>query len=384
MRYRVTCLTPVLVGDGGRLSPIDYMVWKDQVNVLDQTRIFRLLARGPRLDGYLAQLKRAERLDFASWGGFAQNFAGRRIPFEHPSLTAHWERARDESLNIPTFASGTRGPYLPGSALRGALRTGMVFAGLKEGALERVASLYGGDRPPRRPAEALEERALGGRDSNRMRAVRASDSDPISPSCLKVYLLRVASLRARGRGDSFELGWKQSPKGTAEGTRPSDGTPLFAEMAAPGTVFEGVWNEVEYFRQPDVMRALNWRGPLTREALFEAANRYAAAQLEAHQRYVESTTLPLVRQSLRELQDHMASIREGGRACLLCLGWGGGVVAHVAWPNTDDPAYRAIIVQGKLFRSVYPGFPFPKTRRIVFLEDRPATLPGWVLFEVVE
>ena len=75
MRYRLTCLTPVLVGDGGRLSPIDYMVWKDQVNVLDQNRIFKLLSKGPRLEGYLSQLKRATKLDFASWGGFAQNFA---------------------------------------------------------------------------------------------------------------------------------------------------------------------------------------------------------------------------------------------------------------------------------------------------------------------
>ena len=53
MRYRLTCLTPLLVGDGRKLSPIDYMVWKDHVNVLDQWRIFRLLAKGPRLEGYL-------------------------------------------------------------------------------------------------------------------------------------------------------------------------------------------------------------------------------------------------------------------------------------------------------------------------------------------
>ncbi len=82
MNYRVMCLTPTLVGDGQKLSPIDYMVWRDHVNVLDQRRIFKLLAKGPRLEGYLAQLKKADRLDFASWGGFAQNFAGRRIPFE--------------------------------------------------------------------------------------------------------------------------------------------------------------------------------------------------------------------------------------------------------------------------------------------------------------
>ena len=41
MKYRLTCLTPLLVGDGNRLSAIDYMVWKDQVNVLDQRRILR-------------------------------------------------------------------------------------------------------------------------------------------------------------------------------------------------------------------------------------------------------------------------------------------------------------------------------------------------------
>ena len=121
MRYRLTCLTPLLVGDGRKLSAIDYMVWKDHVNVLDQRRISRLLSKGPRLEGYLAQLKRADKLDFASWGGFAQNFADRRIPFEHPAYAAYWNRSSGEILNIPTFAAGASGPYLPGAAIKGAL-----------------------------------------------------------------------------------------------------------------------------------------------------------------------------------------------------------------------------------------------------------------------
>jgi len=105
MRYRLTCLTPLLVGDGRKLSPIDYMVWKDQVNVLDQWRIFRLLAKGPRLEGYLNQLKTATKLDFASWGGFAQNFAGRRIPFENAAYAAYWNRAAGASIARPGPAS---------------------------------------------------------------------------------------------------------------------------------------------------------------------------------------------------------------------------------------------------------------------------------------
>ena len=106
MRYRLTCLTPLLVGDGRKLSPIDYMVWKDHVNVLDQWRIFRLLAKGPRLEGYLSQLKKADKLDFASWGGFAQNFAGRRIPFEMPGLFGLLESGRGREPAHPHLRRG--------------------------------------------------------------------------------------------------------------------------------------------------------------------------------------------------------------------------------------------------------------------------------------
>src|SRR5579862_194470 len=145
MKYRVTVITPTLAGDGSKLSPIDYMVWKDQVNVLDQNRIFRLLARGPRLDGYLGQLKKAEKLEFASWGGFAQNYAGRRIPFEHSSSTPVYERARAENLFIPTFASGPRGPYLPASALKGAFRTALVNTRASAQVLKDAAARLGPD-----------------------------------------------------------------------------------------------------------------------------------------------------------------------------------------------------------------------------------------------
>jgi CRISPR-associated protein Csm5 len=381
VRYRFTCLTPLLVGDGQELSPIDYMVWKDQVNVLDQRRIFRLLAKGPRLDNYLAQLKRADKLDFASWGGFAQNFAGRRIPFEHASCAAHWGRAGVEMLRIPTFASGPNGPFLPGTALKGALRTGMVHAGLKDSSLEKMAALFQTDRPPQHPGEMLEERVLGSGGASRMRVFQTSDSTPVAVTAMRIYLLRVASLKGRSR-DGYTLGWKQ-PVGTADGARPADGTPTFAEMATPGTVFEGGWRELDSSVDPETRQALNWKGPFTRETLFEAANNYAGALLEAHKTYAEGEGLVHVHKDLVRLEEHLAQSRQAGNACLLSVGWGGGLLSRVAWLKTDDPSYREIIVQSRLYgKSPYPGFPFPKTRRVVFLEDRPAALPGWGVLEV--
>ena len=380
MRYRLTCLSPVLVGDGRKLSPIDYMVWKDHVNVLDQWRIFRLLAKGPRLEGYLAQLKKADKLDFASWGGFAQNFAGRRIPFENAAYPAYWNRAVGDSLHIPTFASGASGPYVPGAAIKGALRTGMVFANWRDGMMQDLAGRVKGDRPPRHPAEIIEDQALGSDGTNRMRLVEAGDSAPIGNSQFKIYLLRTSTLLPRG--GAYVLGWKQSPRGHVEGGRPEESTPVFAEMAIPGTSFEGDWNEKAFLLQPEVRRSIRWQESMSRAKIFEASNIYAAGLLALQRQYASWAGLGQLDRSLEELEQRLADARAKS-SCILCLGWGGGLTTKSAWLDTNNPEYRQILQQYVIYnRALATNFPFPKTRKIVFLNNRPATLPGWAELSV--
>ncbi|HWR52329.1 MAG TPA: type III-A CRISPR-associated RAMP protein Csm5 [Bryobacteraceae bacterium] len=370
MRYRLTCLTPVLVGDGNKLSPIDYMVWKDQVNVLDQKRIFKLLSKGPRLDGYLVQIRKAEKLDFASWGGFAQNYADRRVSFEHPSIAKAWEQARGETLSIPTFASATGGPYLPGSALKGALRTGMLFARWSDSPPHvEVQS----ERPSSRSGEAAEDNALGTGGASVMRAIKVGDSGPRANDTMRLYLLRTSALVPRG-GGRFDLGWKQAPKGTVQ--RAEDGTPMFAEMAAPGTVFEGAWKENAFLANPEVVRALRWRGPVNSASIFEAANAYAARLIAIHQRYAEQAGLAVLRRSLDEVSARLEAVR--GAGCIVSMGWGSGLLAKTGWLETDSEAQRQVLRNIPFFtRAIESGLPFPKTRRIVFLNGEPAALPGW-------
>ncbi|MEO8592369.1 MAG: type III-A CRISPR-associated RAMP protein Csm5 [Candidatus Solibacter sp.] len=382
MRYRLTCLTPLLVGDGRKLAPIDYMVWKDQVNVLDQWRIFRLLAKGPRLDSYLNQLKNAEKLDFATWGGFAQNFAGRRIPFENAASSQYWNRAAGDSLHIPTFTSGAQGPYLPGSAIKGALRTGMVFAQWRDGMLQDTLARVKGERMPRRPAEAVEEQALGSGGTNKMRYVGAGDSDPVTGSDFKVYLLRTSTLQPRG--GQFTNGWKVSPRGAVDGARPDESTPTFAEMAAPGTVFRGVWDEKAFFLQPEVRRVLRWPESFGRAKIFESANVYAQGVLELQRQYASQAGMGLLDRSLDELEQRLATARENGN-CLISMGWGGGLLAKSAWLDTTNSDYRQILQAFAIYnRALATNLPFPKTRRIVFLGNRPATLPGWAELAIDE
>jgi CRISPR-associated protein Csm5 len=189
IRWRLTVLTPTLIGDGKRLAPIDYMVWKDQINVLDQSLIFRRLAGTPRMDGYLAELSRAKRLEFKSWGGYAQSYAVRRIPLEDPDLVAQWEAAREEDIFIPT------------TAIKGALKTALLGARVS---VDQMASAR------HQAADKL------------LRGLRLGDGSPAPDEHYKVYYSRIAAPVKVGGAD---LRWKAAP--------------TFVECAAPGTVFSG-------------------------------------------------------------------------------------------------------------------------------------------------
>lgn len=377
MNYKLTALTPTLVGDGRELSPIDYMVWKDQVNVLDQPRIFKLLSRGPRLEGYLTQLRKATKLDFASWGGFAQNFSQRRIPFENPAATSIWNAAPSESLFIPTFAANYRGAYLPASALKGALRTGLVFSRWSASTMERIASSLEGDRLLRRTSESAESQA----GASQTRIISAADSKPVPSSVFKIYLTRVASLDTRQPGKP-QLAWKVAGRGSVPNQRVNDSTPVFAEMTVPGTTFEGEWKLEHFLENEEVARALGWRSVPDVAMFTKAANDYAAAQLQIHAQYAETAGLAALHQTVTQLQERLEEARSSQSICLLCLGWGSGFVSKSAFLDTDNAYYRKIL-RGvpSVAKSIRDGVSFPKTRRIAFSGGQPAYLPGWTALQ---
>lgn len=378
MTFKLAALTPLLVGDGSELAPIDYMVWKDQVNVLDQTRIFKLLARGPRLDGYLAQLRKATKLDFASWGGFAQNFSQRRIPFEDPGSSAIWNAAPSESLFIQTFASNLKGPYLPASALKGALRSGLVFARWSPAVIERAASSIEGDRVPRRVAEAAEANA----GASQVKIVSMADGQPASGSIFKIYLTRVASLDTRQAGKP-QLAWKIAGRGSVPPQRVSDSTATFVEMAVPGTNFTGLWDKRTFFENPELSRLMGWRSAPEPCMLIEAANEYASAQLALHSQFAAASGLSNLQNSVKGLQAELESARNAPQTCLLSLGWGGGFVSKSAFLDTDQQAFRKILrAVPAIAKGIRENVPFPKTRRVIFTGGQPAALPGWVKLEL--
>ena len=86
---------------------------------------------------------------------------------------------------------------------------------------------------------------------------------------------------------------------------------------------------------------------------------------------------------LDQLAARLAEVRASDHACLLSIGWGGGLLGKSAYLKTEDDSYRKILRQMPLYqRAIQTGMPFPKTRRVVFEGNQPASLPGWVMLEV--
>jgi CRISPR-associated protein Csm5 len=153
-------------------------------------------------------------------------------------------------------------------------------------------------------------------------------------------------------------------------------------MAAPGATFEGDWQENTFFLQPEVRRAVRWPEQFDRAKIFEAANIYAGGLLMLQRQYASWAGMGLLDQSLAELENRLEQAKAKG-ACLLDIGWGGGVTTKSAWLDSSNPDYRQILQQFAMYnRALASNLPFPKTRRVVFLNNRPATLPGWVELSV--
>jgi CRISPR-associated protein Csm5 len=249
------------------------------------------------------------------------------------------------------------------------------------GALKDISARLAGERPPRRPGQILEDRILGASGANRLKPFSVSDSSTVAAEDLRIYALRTATLAPKG--PSLELRWKKSPHGSVEGDRHSGGTPVFAEMAPAGTVFTGRWRQNAFFSRPEVVSSLRWKAPLELAGLLEAVNESSERALKIHRRYAEVAGLEILEQNVSSLLDRVAALKESKTGCVVSIGWGGGFLSKSGAGSPTDETHREIL--GKLSyysKAIRSGLPFPKTRRIVFLQDRPAALPGWAELEI--
>src|SRR5262249_7175426 len=133
----------------------------------------------------------------------------------------------------------------------------------------------------------------------------------------------------------------------------------------------------------EIAKALRKRGTAETESVFDSVNAYTAQLVQIHKQYAEWTGLGTLKTTLDALAERVAQVREAKRGCLLPLGWGAGFLSKAAVLITRTDASRQIWRQVPFYaRAIQSTLPFPKTRRIIFLGNQPASLAGFVHLEL--
>jgi CRISPR-associated protein Csm5 len=260
-------------------------------------------------------------------------------------------------------------PYLPGSSLKGALRTVLAVAAVEEVKPDLARLEYN-----RSWAGQPVERQLFGSDPNHdlLRALQVGDSQPVSPAQLRlrranIYPTATSSFRGRSKGLDVDV------------ETLSKGTVLELPIHVPTELLTDRHLPLDTRRRAELAE---WerRAPWL-ENLARAGKKNAAALLEDEYHYFETRTdVPDVHRFYIETINLFSKLAKN--EFLLVLGWGGGWHTKTLnrYLKRDPATFERLVSRYRLnpTGTHKPGAPFPKSRHLLRLLDKPGPPLGWV------
>lgn len=253
-------------------------------------------------------------------------------------------------------------PYLPGSSLKGALRTVLAVGGatVRKPRFDRLGR-------SRSWAAQPVERELFGRNPNYdlLRALQVSDSGPVGPEHLS--LARVNIYPTAGRRTQYGR---------------QRGLDIDVETLRRGTTFQVPIKIEGYLFSEQAERELrfgerkNWLLNLPRWGRVVTGRRIAS-EIEFFQRRADG-------QVALGFYGRLAQTWEGleENEFLLQVGWGGGWLSKTfgSLLQEDVQAFERIVKDYRLTmeRGREPGDSFPKSRHLVRVGEHPAVSLGWM------
>lgn len=364
-RLRITTLSPLHIGTGRKLAEgSDYIYMNDRYWMVDVDRLIdRLDERGDAAK--LSQIAARQPLD--------------RILTAQSDFDAECmmllRGARNNSPNIDLrvvheqIKNMRRQTYIPGSSIKGALRTVLAFHGWAAQNMRlNVNQLSGGPKFVALPTERrvfVANRRGEASNYDLLRLIQMGDSAPDEKRRLLVSHIRVLS-NGRNRGE------------------------IYLEAIPQGVTFDAFLTVDSYLRRdPAAIAELGWDdqhlGLLNMKRLPQLIADYSAQRLEADRVRWSSSTDPICDfyDQLKKLHDE----RDPETECLLQLGWGGGWDSKTF--NTrlreDQAQFEALVTRYKVVHrgSYNPNWQVPKSRRVVLdADDAPVAAPGWVKIKI--
>ncbi|WP_315263834.1 type III-A CRISPR-associated RAMP protein Csm5 [Tannerella forsythia] len=133
--YRITTLTPVSIGDGNMLSAFaDYVLEKGKIHYINQQAIREKMGEMPELiDFYVEGMIRGKSNTTNTFD--LKNFIFNRLKLTLQQVASHSIEAKNVSGKKEFYTvvkNAGQSPYIPGSTLKGAIKTALLYDWLIE------------------------------------------------------------------------------------------------------------------------------------------------------------------------------------------------------------------------------------------------------------
>ena len=355
--WRVHVLTPLHIGTGTELvEGFDFKVVGNETVVLDVDRVWEA-ALLPAEEGGDLNLQLLRRPP-AELVGPEDLKPGSDLVRYRMSGRPHGERIREQIKD--SFGR----PYIPGSSLKGAIRTALLWAMVREGAAQVRPDRLG---QKREWAAQTVERAAFGRDPNHdlLRALRIGDSTPVRADP-PLRLINAYAFSAKGAS-----------------------IPINVEAIPNDAVMEVKVTVEEYLFTPEAERQLGfgrWREWIT-EKLPAVLHGWAEARIREEIDFCQARGWAGPLGLYRQLLANLPSPRSG--AFLIQVGWGTGWTGKTVGPALDAETRDDLVGRYRLSRGKHRrGDPFPVSRRMEGRQRERGVVPlrplGWLLVETVQ
>lgn len=394
--FTVTFLSPVHIGTEERLDEHDFVYENGQ---LIRFRVTPIL----------------EQMDDEQLSQFVEN--GLEAVMDWLRQTELWQRAkvyqspvtrqpnwRSEPIR-PFIADPLLRPYLPGTEIKGAIRTAVAWwllrqknlAALRQKLLQRLPQHQPSRRELVQAGQWLEQ-SLFGSDPNHdiLRYLRVQDSTPVEPERLKVFPVIVAVRTNKG------LQWLQSPRGGERRSRYTDdhrqavanfcecldGSVSGVKLTVASDTFLSDGEIERGEAKLSVPEKLGWE-----ETKRQAVNNWETACNELAKEVAESernwwkevkdathdigvkTVAARMERFYDELSNRIKA--ESDEAVFLNIGWGGGWRTKTVVELFGDEAVQEVVSRYELDRGSHSR-PFPKTRKVAWRGGNDFVPLGWL------
>lgn len=357
----VELLSPLHIGTGTELL-LDYDVVPhgshtyrvDEEALLEHALVTAEAEGAPAVNRLLAGRPAAELLaeaDFADPHSPLFRYVMPGTPFTRTAGAQVQEQIKDVYDRL----------YLPGSSLKGALRTVLAWGiYASQGQKPDLSKL----KPSRSWASQPLEQELFGRTPNYdwLKALHVEDTQALEPEGhLALRTVRIYPTE----------------------TRDSPGLNVDVEAVERGTVFQTAFTVDEYGFGEDVVRKLGWEGKRQWiERLPALAREHARQRLLTEAEYYGKRSGP--RDAMR-FYDHLINTWSElpDNDLIVQIGWGAGWESKTLGSGllrTDDRAFERLLDQYRMTKGQgrQPGDPFPKSRHLVLRNGQPSEPLGWV------